>query len=46
VDIDIPDEARIFPSVRCPTCGELVSEHRLKVENGTFVCIPCFEDIV
>ena len=45
VDIDIPDEARVFRSVRCAKCGELVAEFRLRVENGVLVCIPCFQDI-
>lgn len=44
VDIDIPGEARIFSSVRCAKCGELVAEHRVRVENGLMVCIPCFKD--
>jgi formylmethanofuran dehydrogenase subunit E len=45
VDIDIPDETCVFSSFRCAKCGELVSEHRLLVENGSLICIPCFEDI-
>lgn len=44
VKIDIPEEARMFPSVKCAKCGEMVAEHRARVENGNFVCIPCFED--
>jgi formylmethanofuran dehydrogenase subunit E len=44
INMDIPDEAHIFRSVRCAKCGELVAEHRLRVENGNMVCIPCFED--
>ncbi len=44
VEIEIPQEARIFPSVKCSKCGEMVAEHRARVENGNFVCIPCFED--
>jgi len=44
VEIEIPQEARIFPSVKCTKCGEMVAEHRARVENGNFVCIPCFED--
>ena len=44
VKIDIPEEARMFPSVKCAKCGEIVAEHRARVENGNFVCIPCFED--
>ncbi|MGB9977736.1 FmdE family protein [Methanobacterium sp.] len=44
VKIEIPEEARMFPSVKCAKCGEMVAEHRARVENSNFVCIPCFED--
>jgi formylmethanofuran dehydrogenase subunit E len=44
VKIGIPEEARIFQSVKCSKCGELVAEHRARVEKGNFVCIPCFDD--
>lgn len=44
VEIEIPEEARIFQSVKCAKCGELVAEHRAWVENNNFVCIPCFND--
>jgi formylmethanofuran dehydrogenase subunit E len=41
--VDVPKKARIFRSVACEKCGELVSEHRLRLENGKLVCIPCSE---
>jgi len=44
VELEIPEEARIFQSIKCAKCGELVAEHRARVENGAFVCIPCFDD--
>jgi len=44
VDLEFPEKARIFRSVRCAKCGELVSEHRTRVENGQMVCIPCFHE--
>jgi formylmethanofuran dehydrogenase subunit E len=44
--IDIPKEARIFQSIRCVECGELVSEHRARVKNGGLVCIPCFNEFL
>jgi formylmethanofuran dehydrogenase subunit E len=44
VEMVIPEEARIFRSVKCAKCGEMVAEHRARVENGEFVCIPCFDD--
>jgi len=44
VKIKIPPKARIFDSHKCFKCGEFVSEHRARLENGNIVCIPCFED--
>jgi formylmethanofuran dehydrogenase subunit E len=43
-DFNIPEEARLFRSIRCENCGELVAEHRARLENGKVVCIPCFND--
>ncbi|MGZ5502965.1 MAG: FmdE family protein [Halobacteriota archaeon] len=39
---DVPKRARIFRSVPCQKCGELVSEHRVRLKNGEAMCIPCF----
>jgi formylmethanofuran dehydrogenase subunit E len=41
VDPKIPERARIFRSVQCASCGEMVAEHRARVQDGKFVCIPC-----
>jgi formylmethanofuran dehydrogenase subunit E len=38
-----PEEARIYPSIRCAVCGEKVMEPRVRVAAGKMVCIPCFE---
>jgi len=38
---EIPVRAKIFTSVQCTSCGEMVAEHRARVRNGTFVCMPC-----
>jgi formylmethanofuran dehydrogenase subunit E len=38
---EIPDRAHIFRSVQCAECGEMVAEHRARVKDGKFVCIPC-----
>lgn len=40
---EIPEKARIFASVKCSKCGEMVAEHRARVQDGGFVCIPCFD---
>jgi len=41
--MDLPEEANIYPSLRCIMCGEKVMEPRARVKEGKIVCIPCFE---
>jgi formylmethanofuran dehydrogenase subunit E len=43
--MDLPEEARIYPSLRCARCGEKVMEPRARVKNSKIVCIPCFESV-
>lgn len=38
---EIPVRAKIFTSVQCASCSEMVAEHRARVRNGKFVCMPC-----
>ena len=38
---EIPVRAKIFTSVQCASCGEMVAEHRARVRDGKIVCIPC-----
>lgn len=44
IEIEIPEKARLFQSVKCSKCGEIVAEHRAQVKKGNFICIPCFEE--
>ncbi len=44
VDVEIPQKARIFNSVKCSKCGEMMAESRARVQNEEFVCIPCYEE--
>ncbi len=44
VEVEFPEEARIFKSIYCAKCGEPVAEHRARVENGEIVCLPCFNE--
>jgi formylmethanofuran dehydrogenase subunit E len=39
----LPEEASIYPSVRCAVCNEKVMEPRARLRDGKIVCIPCFE---
>lgn len=41
--MDLPEEAKIYPSLRCAICGEKVMEPRVRLKSGKIVCIPCFE---
>ena len=41
VDIQIPVPAKIYKSVPCDCCGEMVSEHRVITISGKTLCIPC-----
>lgn len=41
--IALPEEARIYPSVRCAGCNEKVMEPRARLRDGKIVCIPCFD---
>jgi formylmethanofuran dehydrogenase subunit E len=38
---EIPVRAKIFTSVQCASCGEMVAEHRAQVRDGKFICMPC-----
>lgn len=40
--MELPHEARIYPSVRCALCEEKVMEPRARLKDGNIVCIPCF----
>ena len=40
----LPEEARIYSSVRCSGCNEKVMEPRARLRDGKIVCIPCFEN--
>ncbi|OPY28940.1 MAG: FmdE, Molybdenum formylmethanofuran dehydrogenase operon [Methanocella sp. PtaU1.Bin125] len=44
VEAAIPGKARLFQSVQCSKCGEMVAESRARVRDGRFVCIPCFDE--
>lgn len=46
IEFKFPSKAKIFPSVKCSQCGEMVMEPRSRVSNGGFVCLDCFEDYV
>jgi formylmethanofuran dehydrogenase subunit E len=41
---EIPEKARIFESVQCSKCGEMVAEHRARLLNGKPVCLTCNDE--
>ena len=44
IKMEVPSKARIFKSVKCSECGEMVSENRSRIQSGEIVCIPCFNE--
>ena len=40
---ELPEEARIYPSIQCDECKEKVMEPRARVRSGKILCIPCFK---
>jgi len=40
---ELPEEARIYPSIQCDKCKEKVMEPRARVRSGKIICIPCFK---
>ena len=44
VVIKEPEPARIYPSVKCEFCGELVMESRTENVGGKYACIPCAQN--
>jgi len=43
VELPLPEEARIFLSVECESCGEKLSEARAKLEGGKTLCRACYK---
>lgn len=41
---ELPEKARLFNNVICEVCGENAAEHKIRVENGKFVCLECTKD--
>lgn len=41
---DLPEEARSFNSIVCAKCGENAPEHKMRIQDGQYVCLDCFED--
>jgi formylmethanofuran dehydrogenase subunit E len=41
---EVPEQARLFPSVVCTECGERAPEHKIRLQNGKPVCLDCFKD--
>ena len=39
----LPEKARIFKSYTCAACGETTAESHIRVQNGEYVCLDCFD---
>jgi formylmethanofuran dehydrogenase subunit E len=43
VSLELPEEARILPSLLCENCGEPTMSSRIVEKDGRKLCIPCSE---
>jgi len=41
--VELPHEARIYPSKICEKCGEKTMEPRMRLHEGQALCLPCFK---
>lgn len=41
---ELPENARIFESIKCEICNEMAPEHKIRIQNGKKVCLDCFND--
>lgn len=41
---DLPEEARLFPSINCELCGESTAEPYIRIQNAKKVCLDCFKE--
>ncbi|KPJ98862.1 MAG: hypothetical protein AMJ60_06870 [Desulfobacterales bacterium SG8_35] len=44
ITAEMPEPARIYPSITCARCGEKAMEPRARVVKGQVVCMPCAEE--
>jgi len=42
VSMKPPEKARIFQSIPCECCGEMVADAKMQDHNGKKICMPCF----
>ena len=40
--IALPEEARIFQSIRCDLCGEVAASHWIRIKDGKMLCTDCY----
>lgn len=44
VPFDLPEQARLFQSAVCSSCGEVTAEPYLRLENGQMLCVDCHHE--
>ncbi len=44
VNVNLPQKAAVFTSVKCSQCGEGVMEPKARMREGNIVCPDCFDD--
>ncbi len=40
----LPDQAKIFETIKCEKCGEGAAEYAIRLQEGKNVCLDCFDN--
>lgn len=40
----IPERRRVFDTIPCQLCGEIVAENKIRLMNNKRVCLDCFKE--
>lgn len=40
---DLPEEAQIFATIICESCGEGAAEHKIHLQGGKKLCLDCYQ---
>jgi formylmethanofuran dehydrogenase subunit E len=46
IPFDPPQEAQLFQSISCESCGELVADGKTNLVDGKPVCVPCAKKLM
>jgi len=43
-NFELPEVARLMPSVNCESCGEETAENMIRIQDGKSLCLDCYQE--